>query len=185
MLATLMTINYSIQHPDEKKQPTDFLSAAHDLLREAELSETYAVVAELVNKQSRPHRRTGRVVDREYTWREVLVVQKQASIGYSRLSRFVVGASAGTRIPFSKELETGFTHDDLVNRPAGISMVGSIGSAKGLRKAIKSAFKPEQANQIIARKTLTLVEINQLLAVQLRVHRGHIPKVRPAKTNVT
>ncbi len=186
MLATLMAINHSIQRPDEKREPKDFLSGAQALLSEAERSESHRVVAESMNKLSRLHRRPDDILGGEYSWREVLAVQKQAASGKSSLTRLVSGAPAeniGGRIPVPKPFgPVVFRHDDLVNRPVGISMVGSIGTEKGLRIAIKRLFNPEQAKQIINGKTLTLRQINALLQDHLRIHHGRIPKGR-AKSN--
>jgi hypothetical protein len=184
-LATLMAINHSIQHTDAKMEPINFLSAAFTLLKEAERSLAYQMIVEGMNKLAGIHSRPDDPLSRKYSWKEALAVQTEAPKGRSSVSRFVVGAPAikyGSRIRSDKEFgPVTFHHDDLVNRPAGISMVGSIGTEKGLRNAIKRVF-PKEAREIIARKTLTQWEINQILDDQLKTHNRRIPQVRPAKT---
>jgi hypothetical protein len=56
-------------------------------------------------------------------------------------------------------------------------MVGGIGSEKGLRNAVKRLFATE-AKEIIARKTVSLSQINILIFDQLKRYAGCIPKVR-------
>jgi hypothetical protein len=183
-LATLLAINDSIQHPggEGKRGPRDFLSAACELLNEAERFWPYRLVVEYMNKQGRRPVSLHDSCGREYAWKEALAVQTEAPKGRSSLCRLVVGASVkehGTQIRSDREFGPVFFHDhDLVNRPVGISAVGSIGSKKGLRNAIKRVFAPDDAARIIARKTLTLWEINQILQNQIKIYGGRIPKVR-------
>jgi len=186
-LAALIAINYNIQHPSVARAPKDFLAEAYTLLSDAERLEPYQVIAEAFNKMDRTHRDGGDALHRNYSLKEVLEVQKAARGGASSLLRLVGGVSAEKptgRLKFNNEFGQGFFHhDDLVNRPAGISMVGSIGTVKGLRKALKRVFSAEEGKHIMDRQTLTLLEINKLLKDELRIYRGRIPMVRAAKSS--
>ena len=201
-LATLLAIHHSIQKPTEKKEPRDFITGAYALVREVERQMPRQVVAEWMKSVFERHEQRPDALSREYSWHEVLTVQTAvpAACGavpavetetlsrYSSLSGLVAEAPVakrGQRTRPDKEFgPVMFRHLDLVNRPAGISMVGSIGSEKGLRNAIKIVFEADDAAEIIARKTLTLLEINAILRNQIKTHKGRIPKVR-AKGNTT
>ena len=189
MLAMLMAINHTLQHQEVRKKPEDFLSAAYALLDEAEQSMPFHFLAEGMNNLAGISRGPDNPLSREVSWKEALAVQTEAPKDRSSLSRLVVGAPdivLGGRIRSDNEFGQGtFYHDDLVNRPVGISMVGSLGTGKALRNAIKRVFCTEDAKEIIDRKTLTLRESNKILRDQLRIHQGRIPKVRPAKTETS
>jgi hypothetical protein len=186
-LATLMAINDSIQHPDVKKEPETFLPTAFTLLKQAERLLGLHAMVEMVNKFARIYSPPEDLVIGELSWQDVLVVQKDVPKQDSCLNGIVMGTSAvkrGTRIRTENTFGPLFFHyEDLVHRPPGVSMVGCIGTEKGLRIAIKRIFDSEQASQITDRKRLTLGQINVLLFDQLKRY-GHIPKVRASKANI-
>ncbi len=187
-LAALLAINHNLQQPDDKEGAKDFISSAYALIREVERSLGRQLIAETLDDMGRINHGADEQSNREYSWKKVLAVQQNAPKKTSALDKFVTGTHPVNRARrITSDTQFGpvfFHHDDLENRPVGISMVGPIGTEKGLRKAIKHAFKPEDVKDIVGRKTLTLREINELLHRQLQRNSGRIPKLRVAKSNL-
>lgn len=183
-LAALIAINHRIYRRREQKEPKDFISAAYALISEAERALPFQKISGWMNKKAKASATTEDMLTRVYTWNEVCTVQSGDTRGFSSLARYVIGAEKrGTRSKLENEFGSVlFNHRDLINRPAGISMLGSIGSNRGMRNAIKRLW-PVDAAAIIERKVLSLFEINVILLDQLRIYRGHIPKVRVLKSN--
>jgi hypothetical protein len=183
VLATLTAINENILNPTEKKNPADCLDAAYELLKEVDADYPAQFLTEEFNNPARRGRSNLSEAPESYTFKEALQIQRVSpTVGEGSNS----GARKSSRIRFKKEFGKVFFHkDDLENRPAGTTMVGSIGTEKGLRKAIKRLFSAEDAERIIRQRRLTIFEINRILQDQITRNDGHIQTVRSTKENPT
>jgi hypothetical protein len=166
-------------------KPRDYLDAAYELLAEAKRVLARASEEEFANA-ARERRRAEDAYepDNGYSLKEVLKVQTEAQPGGASESKFTPGKKWPRLESKFKSGEFRFTHKDLVSRPVGFSMVGTITTEKGLRNAIKRLFENE-AEGIITSKMLSLYRINVILVDQLKRNRGKIPAPRETKTRPT
>lgn len=197
LLATLLALDHN-RRSKKSAEPRNFLIAAVRLVGEAKVALEYAagmsvsdecyadlafqMLAEQWNSAFGPARSSKPAPTESMLmpipFKEVLAVKEAAT---SPPTAGQTEQRQGGRIKPAKPFGVVFRHlDDLRNREPGTTLVGNITTIKGLRKALRRVM-PDQADEILAKRTMTVLEINLLLEDHLRRNRGEVRKVRPTK----
>lgn len=188
-LATAMSICRNMEKPSRldgtarRIEPKDCIRDAYELLSEAGNFLAHELADDALNRAESERRLAAGVYDpaKEYSWKEVLKPQQKKIEDQGSVTKF----SPDKKWPrFRSKFESGtfyFTDHDLTNRPLGLSMVDTITTDKGLRKAVKRLFA-EEASEIIKDQALSLWRINLILVDQLGRNHGKIIKPRAKST---
>lgn len=189
VLATAISICRNMEKPSRLEgkaqwyEPKDCIQGAYELLSASEifLEREFSMNAQDYAEAERKKLKGLYNPAKEYAWKDVIKRQQGGAQDKDSMDKF----SPRKLWPRLKsKFESGafhFTDKDLVNRPLGLSMVGSITTEKGLRKAIKRLFADE-ASHIIKSQVLSLWQINIILTDQLGRNHGNIPKPRAKST---
>ena len=173
-----------IGYSPQRIEPKDYIEDACALLSEAGKVLARELAEEALNKAVAERKSAEGVYEsaKEYLWKDVLECQRKDVQDRSSLAKFFPDKEWHRLKSKVKTGEFYFTEKDLTNRPQGFSMLGTITTDEGLRKAIKRLL-PGYATRIVKSKMLKLWQINEILVDQLNRNHGKTPAPRDTKTS--